>query len=187
MVAIIVIAIIVVLLIVFVFSTYNRFVKLGNRVQNAWSQVNVELQRRYDLVPNLVQTVQSCTESEQEAINDVANACNRAMAATTMGDRLSADSQLTRAIGSLVAVSQRYPQLQSSQNFAQMQRQLQDCEDRISHMRLSFNDTVMKYNTAISSMPGALVARMFHFTTYGMFASQSEAQRAPQVDFDNRR
>ena len=178
-----IIAAIIVIIVIYVIRTYNKFIKLNNRVENAWAQVNVQLQRRYDLIPNLVETVKGYAAHESEVLANVTAARTAAMNASTPAEQIERNNELTEAMKSLFAVAENYPQLRANENFLQLQDQLADCENRIGHMRQSFNDTVMKYNTAIATFPAVLVAARFRFTGYELYASEPEAAAVPKVSF----
>lgn len=178
----IIVAVIVIVTVWFV-ATYNKFIKLNNRVENAWGQVNVQLQRRYDLIPNLVETVKGYAAHESDVLDRVTNARVAAMDAQTQKEQVEANNALTGALHSLFAVAENYPQLRANENFLQLQDQLADSENRISHMRQSFNDTVMKYNTAIQQFPAVIVANRFHFTGYYPFANDPASAEPPRVSF----
>ena len=179
----IIIGVIVVVALVYIVVTYNRFVRLNNRVENAWAQVHVQLQRRYDLVPNLIETVKGYAAHETELIERVTATRTAAMNAHGKVDQLRANVQLTQDIRTLFAVAENYPQLRANENFLNLQDQLADCENRISHMRQSFNDTVMKYNTAIATIPAVFVAVAFKFTGYELYASDPASDDVPRVEF----
>ena len=166
----IILAIIVVLVIAAI-MLYNNLVKMRNMVDNAWAQIDVQLQRRCDLIPNLVETVKGYA-----AHSAVTNA-------TTPEAKMEADNALSGTLKSLFAVSEAYPELKANANFQQLQSQLADTEDKISYMRQSFNDTVMKYNTAIQTFPAVLFAGMFGFKERSSFDAQAGAEVAPKVTF----
>ena len=179
--AIIMILIVIVLMVI---AMYNTMVKLRNMVDNAWAQVEVQLQRRLDLIPNLVETVKGYAAHESNTLEAVTAARTACMNASTPEEMMKADSSLTGALKSLFAVAEGYPNLQASQNFVELQQQLSETEDKISYMRQSFNDTVMKYNNAIQTFPGSLVAGPFGFTKRNSYVSDLGAEAAPVVDFD---
>ena len=176
--AIIVIAIVVVVLAVIAIALYNNLVQLRNRVDNAWSQIDVQLQRRLDLIPNLVETVKgyAAHESGTEARAAVCNA-------STPEQKMAADNFLSGTLKSLFAVSEAYPDLKANANFQQLQAEISATEDKISYMRQSYNDTVMKYNSAIQTFPGVLVAGPFGFTKRESFDANAAAAVAPVVSF----
>ena len=150
--AIIAIVVVVVILAIVLIALYNNLVQLRNRVDNAWSQIDVQLQRRLDLIPNLVETVKGYAAHESGTLQKVTEARSAVCNATTPEQKMAADNFLSGTLKSLFAVSEAYPELKANANFQQLQSQLADTEDKISYMRQSFNDTVMKYNTAIAQM-----------------------------------
>ena len=183
MVVIGVIIAIIVVLVVAAIVMYNNLVKLRNMVDNAWAQIDVQLQRRLDLIPNLVETVKGYAAHESGTLEKVTAARAAVASATTPEDKMAADNMLTGTLKSLFAVSEAYPELKANQNFQQLQSQLSETEDKISYMRQSFNDTVMKYNTAIQTFPAVLFAGMFGFKERPSFDAQTGAEFAPKVTF----
>lgn len=160
---------------------YNNLVRARNRVDNAWSQVDVQLQRRWDLIPNLVQTVQGYAQHESATLQEVTAARARALGAATPQAKVGADDALTRALKSLFAVAEAYPELRANANFQQLQSQLAETEDKVSYMRQSYNDTVMAYNNAIQTFPGMLLSGLFK--PRQSFAADADAAEAPGVIF----
>jgi LemA protein len=174
---------IVALLVVAVVFLYNRLVTLRNRVENAWSQVDVQLRRRYDLIPNLVETVKGYAAHERETFEAVTNARARAQAAQGPADQSAAEGILGQALGRLFAVAEAYPELQADENFRQLQDELAQTENRIAVSRQVYNDTVLTYNTAIQTVPGLLIAGPFGFGRREFFELEEEAREAPRVAF----
>lgn len=182
-IALIVIVVIVVILAIALIAMYNNLVRMRNRVDNAWAQVNVQLQRRLDLIPNLVETVKGYASHESGTLQAVTEARTAAMAATTPEARAEAENMLTGALKTLFAVSEAYPDLKASANFLDLQAQLSETEDKISYMRQSYNDTVMKYNNGIQTFPAVIFAGMFGFRERELFEADAAASTAPQVSF----
>ncbi len=178
----IILAIIVVLVIIAI-AMYNNLVKLRNMVDNAWAQIDVQLQRRLDLIPNLVETVKGYASHESATLQKVTEARAAVAHAGTPEEKMAADNALTGTLKSLFAVSEAYPELKANANFQQLQSQLSETEDKISYMRQSFNDTVMKYNTAIQTFPAVLFAGMFGFKERPSFDASAGAEVAPTVSF----
>ena len=178
----IILAIIVVLVIAAI-MLYNNLVKMRNMVDNAWAQIDVQLQRRCDLIPNLVETVKGYAAHESGTLEKVIAARSAVTNATTPEAKMEADNALSGTLKLLFAVSEAYPELKANANFQQLQSQLADTEDKISYMRQSFNDTVMKYNTAIQTFPAVLFAGMFGFKERSSFDAQAGAEVAPKVTF----
>jgi LemA protein len=160
---------------------YNRLVKLRNRVDNAWSQVDVQLRRRYDLIPNLVATVKAYAAHESETFGAVVAARDGARSAATIGERGRAESALTGAIGNLLAVAEAYPELRSVERFAELQEQLTRTEDKISVSRHIYNDTTLNYNDAITTIPSNLIARPAGFSRRDYFQAGETSRHAPEV------
>ena len=179
----IIVLVVVVVLVVAVIALYNNLVKLRNMVDNAWAQVDVQLQRRLDLVPNLVETVKRYAAHERGTLDEVTQARAAVANAGTPADKMAADNMLTGALKSLFAVAEAYPDLKANVNFQQLQSQLAETEDKISYMRQSFNDTVMKYNTAIQTFPAVLFAGMMGFTKRESFDAAAGSEVAPKVQF----
>lgn len=181
-IGLIVIIAIVIILVVVAISLYNNLVALRNRVDNAWAQIDVQLQRRLDLIPNLVETVKGYASHERGTLDEVTAARSAVMQAATPADKMVADNMLTSSLKSLFAVAEAYPDLKANANFQQLQSQLAETEDKISYMRQSYNDTVMKYNTAIQTFPGVLFSGMFKLRQ--SFEAAAAAATAPVVKFD---
>ena len=183
MIALIVVLIVIAILAIAVIVLYNNLIQLRNRVDNAWSQIDVQLQRRLDLIPNLVETVKGYASHERGTFEAVTQARNAVMTAPTPEAKMEADNVLTGTLKSLFAVAEAYPDLKANTNFQQLQAELTNTEDKISYMRQSFNDTVMKYNTAIQTFPAVLFAGMFGFKERSSFDAQAGAEVAPKVTF----
>ncbi len=162
---------------------YNRLVTLRNRVQNAWAQVDVQLKRRYDLIPNLVETVKGYAAHERETFEAVTNARARAQAAQGPAEQGAAEGILGQALGRLFAVAEDYPELQADENFRQLQDELAQTENKIAVSRQVYNDTVLTYNNAIQTVPGLLVAGPFGFSQREFFEAEAATREAPRVRF----
>jgi LemA protein len=173
----------VVALVLAVVVLYNRLVSLRNRVENAWAQVDVQLRRRYDLIPNLVETVKGYAAHERETFEAVTQARSRAQAAQGPAEQSAAEGLLGQALGRLFAVAEAYPELQADENFRQLQDELAETENRIAVSRQVYNDTVLSYNTAIQTVPGLLIAGPFGFARKDFFELEGEAREAPRVAF----
>jgi len=183
MIFFIVIAGLVLLLIVFLIATYNGLVQLRNRIEAAWAQIDVQLKRRFDLIPNLVETVKGYAAHEQGTFEKVTQARNMAMNATGPAEAAQADNVLSGALKSLFAVSEAYPDLKANQNFLNLQEELTSTEDKISYARQFYNDTVYKYNTKIQSVPANLIAGPFHFTEREYFEADDDSRGPVKVSF----
>jgi LemA protein len=171
----------------YVAVVYNALVGLRNRAENAWSQIDVQLKRRRDLVPNLVETVKGYAGHEQEVLTHVAEARSRAQSADRQGDLgqlAAAESLLGQALGRLFAVAEAYPDLKANQNFLALQEELSSTENRIAFARQAYNDAVMRLNTKIESFPANLVAGPFGFTRRSFFELEDPSEReVPEVKF----
>lgn len=182
-IALIILLVVVIVLVIALVVMYNNFVQLRNRVDNAWAQVDVQLQRRLDLIPNLVETVKGYAGHENDTLRQVTQARSAMADAGSPQARMQADSMLTNALKSLFAVAEAYPDLKANANFQQLQTELASTEDKISYMRQSYNDVVMLYNNAIQTFPGVLVAGLFRFDKRESFDAEASADQAPKVSF----
>ncbi|RKY24558.1 MAG: LemA family protein [Planctomycetota bacterium] len=175
---------IVVLLIVVAIAIYNGLVTKRITCDEAWSQIDVQLKRRYDLIPNLVETVKGYAAHESETLENVIKARNAAISAEGVAAQAGAENMLTGALGKLLALSESYPNLKANENFAQLQEELTSTENKISFARQYFNKSVAIFNIAIQKFPNNIVAGMFNFAKREMFELEDDTQRqAPQVKF----
>jgi len=175
-----------IVLIVFliVVAFYNRLVRYRNRVDNAWAQIEVQLKRRWDLIPNLVETVKGYAAHERGTFEAVTNARAAAQRATSPAETAQAEGILGQALGRLFAVAEAYPELQADENFRQLQSEINETENRVAVSRQVYNDTVLTFNSAIQTVPGVAVAGPLGFRAREFFEVEDQAQReAPQVDF----
>lgn len=179
---IVIIAIIVIIGLIIV-KYYNDLVNGRNRVENAWSQIDVQLQRRNDLIPNIVETVKGYASHEKDTFNQVTQARASMANATTVQEVAEANNNITEALKSLFAISEAYPDLKANQNFIELQQELSDTEDKISYARQFYNDTVLKYNNLCQQFPSSLVASIFHFDKSEFFEAQEGTRAAPNVKF----
>ena len=183
MIPLAVIGIVVLLTVGWFISVYNTLVKLRNRVQNSWAQIDVQLKRRFDLVPNLVETVKGYAAHEKDVLEKVTQARSMVQSAQSLEQRQQAENMLTDTLRSLFAVAEAYPQLQANQNFMDLQRELSDLEAKIAFARQFFNDTTMNYNTEIQSFPNNILAGMFNFQAMPYFQVDEVQRQAVQVKF----
>ena len=174
----ILIAIIVVLIVWAIFS-YNHFIVLINRAKEAWSDIDVQLKRRYDLIPNLVNTVKGYAAHESSTFDKVTQARNAAMGALNVADKGKAENMLTGALKSVFAVAEAYPELKANQNFLDLQTQLTDTEDKIQASSRFYNGNVRDLNIAVEAFPGNVIARAFHFAKMELFTLDEEAAKQP--------
>jgi len=175
--------VIVVVVALAVAALYNRLVVLRNRVDNAWSQIDVQLKRRYDLIPNLVETVKGYASHESGVFEAVTRARAAAINAEGVEEKGQAENQLSGALKSLFAVAEAYPDLKANTSFLDLQAQLAEAENKIAYARQFYNDSVMSFNTAIQSFPANLLAGMFGFAARAYFEIEPAAAEAPQVKF----
>jgi LemA protein len=180
----IIVLVIVGLLVIALITLYNRFVTLRNRVDNAWAQIEVQLKRRWDLIPNLVETVKGYAEHERGTFEAVTEARANAQRAQGPAETAAAEGILGAALGRLFAVAEAYPELQADENFRQLQDELAGTENRIAVSRQVYNDTVLTFNNAIQTFPGVVLAGPFGFTKREFFETDETQREAPQVDFD---
>ena len=185
MVALIVILIVVALIVIFFILTFNGLVRLRNRVDNAWAQIDVQLKRRYDLIPNLVETVKGYAAHERQTLEAVIQARNMAMSAQGPAQQAQAENMISGALKSLFALSEAYPDLKANQNFLNLQEELTGTEGRIAYARQFYNDTVQRYNTKIQTFPSVIIAGMMHFNAREYFEVEETDREPVRVSFDN--
>jgi LemA protein len=183
MIAVIVIVVIVLLVVLFFWLGYNGLVKRRNQVDNAWSQIDVQLKRRHDLIPNLVETVKGYAAHERGTFEAVTQARANAINAQSPAEQAQAENVLSGALKSLFAVAEAYPDLKANQNFLNLQEELTSSEDRIAYARQYYNDSVLSYNTQIQKFPTVILAGMFHFEKREFYDAEPEATETPQVQF----
>lgn len=176
-------AVVVVVIALAVVALYNRLVMLRNRVENAWAQIDVQLKQRYDLIPNLVETVKGYATHERETLENVIQARNMAVDATGVEAQAQAENFLTGTLKSLFALAEAYPDLKANTNFLDLQEKLSGIEQKIAYARQFYNDSVMSFNTAIQSFPANLLAGMFGFTQREYFEIEAAQAEAPKVEF----
>jgi LemA protein len=178
-----IILIVVVLLIIYIVYLYNSLITLRNRVKNAWSQIDVQLKRRTDLIPNLVETVKGYATHEKTVFENVTNARSSLMNAKTVQENAEANNQLTNTLKSLFAVAENYPELKASENFRELQAMLSETEDKIAYSRQFYNDTVLMYNNKVQMFPSNLMANLFTFTEAEFFEVAEAEKAVPEVKF----
>ncbi len=170
-------------IVLFFVTAYNRLVVLRNRIRNAWSQIDVQLRRRYDLIPNLVETVKGYAAHEKETFEMVTKARAQMASAKTVGEQAEASNAITGALRSLFAVAEAYPELKANQNFLMLQEELSGTESKIAFARQFYNDTVLKYNNSLQVFPTNLVAGMFGFPAEEFFQVEEGAREPVKVKF----
>lgn len=184
MIWLVVLLVIVLAIVLLLAVLYNRLVRFRNRVDNAWAQIEVQLKRRWDLIPNLIETVKGYAAHERETFQAVTEARARAQQAQTPAETAQAEGILGAALGRLFAVAEAYPELQADENFRQLQTELAETENRVAVSRQVYNDSVLTYNNSIQTFPGLMIAGPFGFTAREFFEVEETAQReAPVVDF----
>ncbi|HTT75025.1 MAG TPA: LemA family protein [Candidatus Binataceae bacterium] len=180
--AILILLAVVVVIAFYLVIAYNGLVRLKNEIDNAWRQIDVQLKRRHDLIPNLVEAVKGYMNFERDTLTQVVEARNRAVAAPDQASRVAAENQLTMGLGRLLAVMERYPQLKADQNVMQLQEQLTTTENQLAFARQAYNDVVLNYNTRIQSFPTNMIANNFGFTTAQYFKIDEPDRAVPKVD-----
>ncbi len=182
-IVLIVIAVIVILLILWYFATYNSLIGLRNRKEDQWSQIDVQLKRRADLIPNLIETVKGYTKHEKGTLEDVVKARNNFVTASTPEEEMKASGEITQALNRLFALSEAYPDLKANENFISLQNDLKETEDKISAARQFYNDTVLTYNNKVQMIPSNLVANIAGFKTATFFEADEEERKNVKVSF----
>jgi len=179
---IIVLAVVFVVLL-YVMVVYNGLITLRNRVKEAWSDIDVQLKRRYDLIPNLVETVKGYASHEKETFNKVIEARSKAMSATGIKEKGEAENALSGTLKSLFALSENYPELKASVNFLELQRELTDTEDKVQASRRFYNGNVLDFNTKLEMFPSNIIAQLFGFKVSEFFVAEEGEKAAPKVSF----
>ena len=172
-----------VVFVVYLISIYNSLISLKNKINNGWAQIETQLQRRYDLIPNLVETVKGYATHEREIFENIAKARASLMNAQSVSDKANADNALTATLKSLFAIAENYPDLKASQNFSDLQMELTSTENKIAFARQFYNDTVMRFNTAIELFPKNIIATMFSFKAREYYECKLDAKDPIQVKF----
>ena len=177
---------IVVVLIIAVIVIYNSLVTLRQRVKNAWSQIDVQLQRRFDLIPNLVETVKGYMAHEKETLAQVTDLRASWAKAETVNEKAALDNQLSDTLKTIMAIAENYPDLKANQNFIGLQQELSNTENKIAYSRQFYNDTVTRYNTKLELFPSNVIASIFRFNSEALFeADNDDARKNVKVDFNN--
>lgn len=176
--------VVIVIIIGFFAMSYNGLVRTEERVKTEFSNISVQLQRRNDLIPNLVNTVKAYASHEAEVFSSVTEARERMMSASTVEGTIAADAEVTASLGRLLAIAEAYPELKANENFLSLQDQLEGTENRISTARRDYNLTVNAYNTKLRSFPTNIIAGMFGFDKYDLFEAQAGAEKVPEVNFE---
>ena len=182
-IALIIILVVVLLVVMYVINTYNVLVRLRNKVRNQWSQIDVVLKNRADLIPNLVETVKGYAGHEKETLEGVITARNKYVAATTPEEQMKASGEITGALNKLFALSEAYPDLKANTNFLDLQNKLNEIEEKIRYARQFYNDSVLTYKNKIEMFPSNIVAGMFNFKPEAFFEATEEERKNVQVKF----
>ncbi len=174
---ILIVVVILVVVVLWVVSMYNGLVKERMKVKNSWSQIDVQLQRRFDLIPNLVETVKGYMQHESDVLTKVTELRTSWANAKTVGEKAELDNQLSESLKTIMAVSENYPDLKANQSFSELQEELRNTENKISYSRQFYNDSVTRYNTKIQTVPTNIIAGMFNFKEEEFFKTESEEAR----------
>ena len=183
MIALIIVGAIVLLIIGFIITNYNVLVVLRNKVRNQFSQIDVQLKKRADLIPNLVETVKGYAKHEKGTLEDVVKARNTYLSANTVEEKDKANKEMTSALNKLFALAESYPDLKANENFLDLQSQLKDIEEKISYARQFYNDSVLSYNNKVEMVPSNIVAGLFHFEKEKFFEATEEDRKNVKVEF----
>ncbi len=175
---------IIALVVIIIIATYNKLISLRNRVKNSWAQIDVQLKKRFNLIPNLVDTVKGYAKHEKTVLTDITKARNMMQKAKDVNAKAAAENQLSGALKSLFAVAENYPDLKASQNFMQLQEELSGMESKIAYARQFYNDMVMRFNTAIQTFPTNVFAGMLKFTEQQHFETAGKERENVKVKFD---
>ena len=167
----------------YVISVYNKLVHARNKVENQFSQIDIQLKRRADLIPNLVETVKGYAKHEEGTFTAVVEARNKALSAGTVNEKIEANNELTGALNKLFALAEAYPELKANENFLSLQNDLKDTEDKITYARQFYNDSAMQYNNLIQVVPSNIVASIFGFKKFEYFKADEKEKEVPKVEF----
>lgn len=167
----------------YVISIYNKLVNARNKVENQFSQVDIQLKRRADLIPNLVETVKGYAKHEEETFTSVIEARNKAVNAGSVNEKIEANNELSGALNKLFALAESYPELKANENFLSLQNDLKDTEDKITYARQFYNDSAMNFNNLVEMFPSNIIAGMFSFKKFEYFKIEEKEKEAPKVKF----
>lgn len=179
----IILALIAVAIVLYAISAYNGLVNKRNKVANSWSQIDVQLKRRFDLIPNLLETVKGYAAHEKQTFEAVVQARNNFMSAGSHQEAMKANSELSQGLNRLLAITEAYPELKANENFQELQRELSRTEDKITYARQFYNDVTMNYNNAVQMFPTSIFANRFNFIEEPFFTIDEKETAAPQVKF----
>lgn len=179
----IIVGVIVLLIVLYAIGAYNGLVKLRNKVKTNWSQIDVVLKRRADLIPNLVETVKGYAGHEKETLQGVIEARNKYVNASSQNEQIETAGELTQALSRLMMLTENYPDLKANTNFMDLQKTLKETEDKIQYARQFYNDSVYQYSNKTESFPSVIIANMFGFKPFALFEAAPQDQETPQVKF----
>lgn len=179
----IIIGVVLIGIVVFCVATYNGLVKSKNKCLSAWAQIDVQLKRRADMIPNIVETVKGYAKHEKETLEGAIHARNNYMTASTPEEQMKNAGELSRAVGRLMMLQESYPDLKANDQFISLQNNLKETEDKISYARQFYNDDVKQYRNKIEMFPSNLIASLFHFETMNFFQTDEESKEVPKVKF----
>ncbi len=179
----IIILVLIVLVVAWIVSNYNQLVRFRNKCKASWAQIEVQLTRRADLIPNLVETVKGYASHEEGTLKEVVEARNKFVKANGIDDQINASGELTQALSRLMMLSEAYPDLKANENFVSLQNDLKDTEDKIAYARQFYNDDVAQYINRLEMFPSSIIASMFHFESMPFFKADERAQEVPHVSF----
>ena len=179
----IIVIVLVILLVLYVIGVYNKLVTARNKVNNQLSQIDVQLKRRADLIPNLVETAKGYAKHEKDTFKEVVEARNLALTANSIDEKAAADKELTGALNKLFALTEAYPELKANENFMTLQNDLRDSEDKITYARQFYNDSAMSFNDLVGVFPSNIIVKLFGFKPFNFFNATEEDKKTPKVKF----
>ena len=180
----IVIIVLVILLLVFIIAVFNALIKLRNSVKDHWSQIDIQLKRRFDLIPNIVETVKAYAKHEEETLKEVVEARNLYEKSTTHEEAINADLKLNEYVPKLIALAEAYPELKANENFVHLQKELSETEDKIAYARQFYSDSVLKYNNKLQTFPNNIIAKLFGFKAEEFFKANENERENVKVELE---
>ena len=180
----IVIIVLIVLLLVFIIAVFNALIKLRNSVKDHWSQIDIQLKRRFDLIPNIVETVKAYAKHEEETLKEVVEARNLYEKSTTHEEAINADLKLNEYVPKLIALAEAYPELKANENFVHLQKELSETEDKIAYARQFYSDSVLKYNNKLQTFPNNIIAKLFGFKAEEFFKANENERENVKVELE---
>ena len=180
----IVIIVFIILLLVFIITVFNALIKLRNSVKDHWSQIDIQLKRRFDLIPNIVETVKAYAKHEEESLKEVVEARNLYEKSTTHEEAINADLKLNEYVPKLIALAEAYPELKANENFVHLQKELSETEDKIAYARQFYSDSVLKYNNKLQTFPNNIIAKLFGFKAEEFFKANENERENVKVELE---